>query len=136
MTDRVRLATPEDVPFFCQWYQQAGRKLNPALLPRTTFVTDREGIPVAGLALYLTQGAPVAFIDHAMACQNAPHAAKVQAFRELVRSAVLVAETMGCQVVQAAAPEAIANLLHSTGWADPVPLHCTAFVCSSQQPLQ
>lgn len=135
MTDRVRLATPEDTPFFCQWYQQACRELNPALLPRTTFVKDRDGIPMAGLALYLTQGAPVAFIDHAMACPNAPYAAKMQAFRELVQSAVLVAETMGCQVVQAVAPEYIANFLYSTGWADPVPLCATAFVCSSPPPL-
>ena len=136
MTDRVRLATPEDVPFFCQWYSQHGRELNPAVLPRTTFVKDRDGIPLAGLSLYLTQGAPVAFLDHAMADVHAPHPSKTQAFRELIRHAVLVAETMGCPVVQAFASEPIAQLLAGSGWSPAVPLHATSYVCSSPPPPQ
>lgn len=135
MTDRPRIAQPDDVPFLCHWYRERGRELNAAVLPRTTYVMhDAEG-PLAALALYIAQDAPVAFLDHAMTRPGISYAEAATAFDQLMAVCLAVAETMGCAAVQANTSETIANHLHKRGWLKPVPIHATA-VCFSPQPHQ
>lgn len=133
---RIRRATPDDHAFFREWYRAAGRELNPAILPHTTFVIDHEGIPAAALALYPAHASPVGFIDHAMADPALSLARKKVLFTALVEAAALVAEAFGCQVVQVTTHhEGITGFLESRGWMPAVPTYSTA-LCFSQPPPQ
>lgn len=133
MTDRPRIAQPDDVPFLCHWYRARGRELNPAVLPRTTYVLHDINGPMAALALYIAQDAPVAFLDHAMTRPGLSYAEASAAFDQLMEVCLAVAETMGCACAQAHTTEAIAEHLHRRGWMQPVPLHATAVCFSPHQ---
>jgi hypothetical protein len=133
MIDGPRILQPDDVPFLCHWYQERGRELNAAVLPRTTYVMHDAAGPVAALALYMAQGAPVAFLDHAVTRPGLSYAEAAAAFDQLMAVCLAVAETMGCVAAQAHTTHTIAQHLHKRGWMEPVPLYATA-VCFSQPP--
>jgi hypothetical protein len=133
MTDRPRILQPDDVPFLCHWYQERGRELNADVLPRTTYVIHDAAGPAAALAIYIAQGAPVAFLDHAVTRPGLSFAEASAAFDQLMAVCLAVAETMGCVAAQVHTTEAIARHLHNRGWMKPVPLYASA-VCFSQPP--
>lgn len=120
--DRIRLINKRDTQMLAFWWATTGTVIDPSCLypPNTSYIYERDGIPLYAVALQVITGIPRAYIEGFIRNPSSPSSkAAVKALQEHLDKE---AKRLGITMVFATTKDKAVHSIHKQLGYEPVPL--------------